>query len=90
MLQPATLHWVRQALRSGELSRAALARDLYEPDGWVNARPRLAGPLRLGPRDRHLGWTQRARLANIARGVAHDRLLLPEVRVPHLASHLLG
>ena len=195
MLQPATVHWVRQALQSGELSRAALARELCERDGWVNARgepcaasarkalPRLAAklglelppagpgvpprrprpacaeaqlrfegsladlgpvrlelartrrqrqlaadllraghplgpgrapgcrltylarsrlgvvgvlgfvaaPLRLGPRDRHLGWTQRARLANIARVVAHDRLLLlPGLRVPHLASHLLG
>ena len=37
MLQPATVHWARQTLRSGELSRAALARELCERDGWVNA-----------------------------------------------------
>lgn len=45
----------------------------------------------LGPRDRHIGWSQQARRANI-RFVAYQSrfLILPWVRVPHLASHLLG
>ena len=51
----------------------------------------VAAPLRLGPRDEHLGWTQRARVAHIGRVVANDRLLLlAGVRVPNLASHVLG
>ncbi len=45
----------------------------------------------LGPRDRHIGWSQDARKANL-RLLAYQRrfLILPWVRVPHLASHLLG
>jgi hypothetical protein len=45
----------------------------------------------LGPRDRHIGWSAAARRANI-RFVAYQTrfLILPWVRVPHLASHLLG
>jgi hypothetical protein len=45
----------------------------------------------LGPRDRHIGWSKEARKANI-RFIAYQSrfLILPWVRVPHLASHLLG
>jgi len=45
----------------------------------------------LGPRDRHIGWPAAARRANI-RYVAYQSrfLILPWVRVPYLASHLLG
>jgi hypothetical protein len=45
----------------------------------------------LGPRDRHIGWSQEARRRNI-RFVAYQTrfLILPWVRVPHLASHVLG
>jgi len=45
----------------------------------------------LGPRDRHIGWSKDARKANI-RFVAYQSrfLILPWVKVPHLASHLLG
>ena len=50
----------------------------------------VAAPMRLGPRDRWLGWSDRARGAHIARVVSQDRfLLLPGVRVKHLASHAL-
>lgn len=50
-----------------------------------------SAPRHLGPRDRHLGWSAEARRANI-RFVAYQTrfLILPWVRVPHLASHLLG
>ena len=51
----------------------------------------VAAPLRLGPRDRFLGWDERSRGAGIARVVNNDRfLLVPEVQVPNLASHVLG
>jgi len=45
----------------------------------------------LGPRDRFLGWSREARKRNI-RFLAYNTrfLVLPWVRVPHLASHLLG
>jgi hypothetical protein len=50
-----------------------------------------SAPRHLAPRDRHIGWSQAARKANI-RFVAYQTrfLILPWVRVPHLASHLLG
>jgi hypothetical protein len=45
----------------------------------------------LGPRDRHIGWTQEARKANV-RFIAYQSrfLILPWVKVMHLASYLLG
>jgi hypothetical protein len=50
-----------------------------------------SAPRHLRPRDRYLGWSAEARRANI-RFVAYQTrfLILPWVRVPHLASHLLG
>jgi hypothetical protein len=50
-----------------------------------------SAPRHLGPRDRFLGWSAAARRRNV-RFVAYNSrfLILPWVRVPHLASHLLG
>jgi hypothetical protein len=50
-----------------------------------------SAPRHLGPRDRFIGWSPEARRANI-RFLAYNirYLILPWVRVPHLASHLLG
>jgi hypothetical protein len=50
-----------------------------------------SAPRHLGPRDRHIGWSQAARKANIRLIAYQSRfLILPWVKVPHLASHLLG
>lgn len=50
-----------------------------------------SAPRHLGPRDRHIGWSPAARKANIGFIAYQSRfLILPWVRVPHLASHLLG
>lgn len=50
-----------------------------------------SAPRHLGPRDRHIGWSPEARRANIRHVAYQSRfLILPWVRVPHLASHLLG
>jgi hypothetical protein len=50
-----------------------------------------SAPRHLGPRDRYLGWSPSARTANIRLVAYQSRfLILPWVRVPHLASHLLG
>jgi hypothetical protein len=50
-----------------------------------------SAPRHLAPRDTFIGWSPRARKQNI-RFVAYQTrfLILPWVRVPHLASHLLG
>jgi hypothetical protein len=45
----------------------------------------------LGPRDRHLGWSLTAQRQNLRLLAYNSRyLIMPWVRVPHLASHLLG
>jgi hypothetical protein len=52
---------------------------------WTSA------PRHLGPRDRFIGWSAAARRANVRLLAYQSRfLILPWVRVPHLASHLLG
>jgi len=50
-----------------------------------------SAPRHLAPRDQHIGWSPLQRKQNI-RFVAYQSrfLILPWVRVPHLASHLLG
>jgi hypothetical protein len=50
-----------------------------------------SAPRHLGPRDRFLGWSAEARRRNV-RFLAYNTryLILPWVRVPHMASHLLG
>ncbi len=48
-------------------------------------------PRPLGPRDRFMGWTPEKRRANIHLLAYNTRfLMLPWVKVPHLASHLLA
>ena len=50
-----------------------------------------SSPRHLAPRDKHIGWKPAARRANIHQVAYQSRfLILPWVRVPHLASHLLG
>jgi len=50
-----------------------------------------SAPRHLGSRDQFIGWEPQARLANIGLLAYNTRfLILPWVRVPHLASHLLG
>ena len=48
-------------------------------------------PRHLGARDWHIGWTQEQRRCNLHLIAYQTRfLIMPWVRVPHLASHLLG
>jgi len=50
-----------------------------------------SAPRHLGSRDRFIGWSKHERLANIGMLAYNTRfLILPWVRVPHLASHILG
>jgi hypothetical protein len=50
-----------------------------------------SAPRHIGSRDRYIGWSGEARRRNI-RFIAYNTrfLILPWVRVPHLASHILG
>src|ERR1700690_782703 len=63
---------------------------------WAQGRPVAclawsSAPRHLGGRDRYIGWSAEARRRNI-RFVAYNTrfLILPWVRVEHLASHILG
>jgi hypothetical protein len=50
-----------------------------------------SAPRHLGPRDRFIGWSAGARRRNVRYLAYNSRfLILPWVKVPHLASHLLG
>jgi len=50
-----------------------------------------SAPRHLGSRDRYIGWSAAARRRNIRFIASNTRfLILPWVRVPHLASHILG
>jgi hypothetical protein len=65
---------------------------LVTSEGWpIACFCWTSAPRHLGPRDRYIGWSAEARKANI-RFVAYQSrfLILPWVRVLHLASHLLG
>ena len=63
---------------------------------WAQGRPIAclawsSAPRHLGSRDRYIGWSAETRRRNI-RFIAYNTrfLILPWVRVSHLASHILG
>jgi hypothetical protein len=63
---------------------------------WTQGRPIAcmawsSAPRHLGSRDSYLGWSAEARRRNI-RFIAYNTrfLILPWIKVPHLASHILG
>ena len=50
-----------------------------------------SAPRHIGARDRYLGWKKEERIVNLHKIAVNTRfLILPWVRVPHLASHLLS
>jgi hypothetical protein len=63
---------------------------------WAQGRPIAclawsSAPRHLGSRDRYIGWSATARRRNIGLVAYNTRfLILPWIRVPHLASHILG
>ena len=63
---------------------------------WATGRPIAcmawsSAPRHLGCRDRFIGWNREARRRNIRFIASNTRfLIVPWVRVPHLASHILG
>lgn len=74
--QPVGEH-LKYLVLAGERPLACLA--------WCSA------PRRLRPRDRFIGWSSEARKHNVRFVAYNSRFLIPPwVRVPHLASHILG
>lgn len=66
-----------------------LVRDAQERDLAVHLVG--AAAWQCAPRDRYIGWSGAERAAGLSRIGNHSRfLVLPWVRVPHLASYLLG
>lgn len=79
-------------LGSGPLCGAQL-RYLIESQkyGPVGGLAFSSATLRLGPRDKWLGWSAHARRSNIDQVICNSRfLILPEVEVKNLASHALS
>jgi hypothetical protein len=59
--------------------------------GWLGALGFSASAWQLRDRDRFIGWSPRARSSHLQEVVANSRfLLLPWVKVPHLASKVLS
>lgn len=64
---------------------------IYTQDRPVACLAWSSAPRHLGPRDRFIGWFAEARRKNIHLLAYNTRfLILPWVKVPHLASHILG
>lgn len=64
---------------------------VYAQDRPIACLAWSSAPRHLGCRDRFIGWSPQARRRNLHLLAYNSRyLLLPWVRVPHLASHILG
>jgi len=71
---------LRYFVRSPQSPGAVLACLLFTSAAW-----------KMAPRDACIGWDQTARQSNLPLVVNHSRfLILPWVRVPNLASHILA
>jgi len=59
--------------------------------GWLGGLAFSAAAWKVRARDRWIGWSPETREQNLHQVVGNSRfLLLPHLRVPHLASHVLG
>jgi Domain of unknown function (DUF4338) len=71
---------LRYFVRCAPLPSPLLACLLFTSAAW-----------KMAPRDAAIGWTQAARQTNLTRVIANSRfLILPWVRIPNLASHILS
>lgn len=62
-----------------------------EKYGEIGALAFSSATWQLKARDKHIGWSEGARRANLHQVLCNSRfLILPEVRVKNLASHVLG
>jgi hypothetical protein len=78
-------------LKSGPLCGAQIRYLVKSDRGYLGALSFSSATFALACRDRYIGWTEGARRANLERVVCNSRfLILPQVKVPHLASHVLA
>jgi hypothetical protein len=64
---------------------------VYSKDTLLACLAWQSAPRHLGPRDRFIGWFPEARRKNLPLLAYNTRfLILPWVKVPHLASHILS
>jgi len=79
-------------LGSGPLCGAQLRYLIRSPRyGWLGGLAFSAAAWQLAPRDQWIGWRDAARRGNLSRVVNNSRFLIrADVRVPHLASHVLA
>ncbi len=79
-------------LGAGPLCGAQMRYLIRSPQyGWLGGLAFSAAAWRLAARDRWIGWAEPARRKHLGRVVCNSRFLIrPQVRVPHLASHVLA
>lgn len=78
-------------LGAGPLCGAQLRYLVASRAGFVGGLSFSAPAWRLSARDRWIGWDERARQAGLSKVVANSRfLIVPSVKVPNLASHVLS
>lgn len=78
-------------LGAGPLCGAQLRYLVHSAAGYVGALSFSAPAWRLAARDRWIGWDEPTRAARLSRIVNNSRfLILPTVKVPNLASHVLS
>lgn len=79
-------------LGSGPLCGAQIRYLVHSSNyGWLGAMSFSAAAWRLKDRDEWIGWSERARVANLQQVVCNSRFLIaPSVEVPNLASHVLS
>ena len=79
-------------LGSGPLCGAQLRYLIWtEGHGYLGALSFSSGTWELKERDKYIGWSQGARRSNLQRVLCNSRfLIVPGVRVPNLASHVLS
>lgn len=77
---------------AGPLCGAQMRYAIYDRAGeWLGGLAFSAAAWRVRARDQWIGWSEAARRQHLHQVIANSRfLLLPGVRVPHLASHVLG
>ena len=78
-------------LKDGPLCGAQLRYLVKGSAGWLGGLSFSAAAWRLKARDEWIGWDDQARSGGLAKIVGNSRfLILPGVKVPNLASHVLG
>ena len=78
-------------LKSGPICGSQIRYLVWSTHGYLGALSFSSATWALACRDRYIGWTEGARRANLEQVVCNSRfLILPQVKVPHLASRVLS